>query len=205
MACMATSANAAGMARSGAMVRGSIRELRQVQHQRPRRSIAGKRQAPVEQLVEHDAQRVEIAATVECKASSLLGAHVLRGAAHQTGKAHEPGRGGDVAADDLGQPEVDDLDHVEAGPQRLEHDVVGLEVSVDDAECMGLVERGESLAQDVDDSPQGQCGPRVGQASEILTFQVFHDDVGQTVLRHAEIGKWRLNSGDSSGWRFAPR
>jgi hypothetical protein len=46
----------------------------------------------------------------------------------------------------LGEAEVDDLHEVAAGPRRLEDDVLGLEIAVDDAEVVRLAERREHLA-----------------------------------------------------------
>jgi hypothetical protein len=66
-----------------------------------------------------------------------------------------PGRvGGGRVLEDLREAEVDDLHEVEAGAQRLEDDVVGLEVPVDDAERVRLLESGERLAEDVGDAAQ---------------------------------------------------
>jgi len=52
----------------------------------------------------------------------------------------------------LGEPEVHDLDEIEARTERLEDDVVRFHVSVHDAEGVRLAECGERLLKDVDDS-----------------------------------------------------
>ena len=67
---------------------------------------------------------------------------------------------GRVVLEDLREAEVDHLHEVAARAQRLEDDVLRLEVAVDDAERVRLLERRERLAQDVDDAPERQRAPR---------------------------------------------
>ena len=95
-----------------------------------------------EHLVEHAAQRVDVAARVELAlAHRLLGAHVLRRAERHPGLGH-PGAG-------LAGGERD----AEVGDERaavVEQDVLRLDVAVDDAVPMGVVERARDLGGDPD-------------------------------------------------------
>ena len=111
----------------------------------PHRGVRLERQAPRHHLVEHDAQRVQVGASVHlgpALAHRLLGRDVLR-------RAHDhAGLGGRVALPgverallDLGDPEVEDLDEVVPVGRAGEEDVVRLDVAVRDAEGMG---RGKS-------------------------------------------------------------
>ena len=56
----------------------------------------------------------------------------------------------------LREPEVDDLHEVGALARRLEDDVLGLQIAVDDPEVVRLAERREHLAEDVDDAAEGE-------------------------------------------------
>ena len=62
------------------------------------------------------------------------GRHVVRRAADDAGR----GDGLPRSLDDLGEPEVHHLDEVAARAQRLEDDVLRLEVAVHDAEVVRL-------------------------------------------------------------------
>ena len=99
--------------------------------------------------------RVEVAARIERVTAALLGAHVLGRAAHDAGARDRPiGR---VDAH-LREAEVDDLDEVAAGAERLQDDVLGLEIAVDDLQVVRFGERREDLAEHVDDPPEAS-GP----------------------------------------------
>ncbi|MGC4120635.1 MAG: hypothetical protein QM765_39870 [Myxococcales bacterium] len=79
-----------------------------------------------EQLVEHHPEGEDVGAAVGVRARSELGSHVARGP------------GGDGAGDALavGEPEVEDARRALGG----DHHVVGLEVAVDDAQRVGVLE-----------------------------------------------------------------
>ena len=101
-----------------------------------------------------------------------------------------PGRrdaGASRPLDHLGEAEVDDLDEVAARAQRLEDDVLGLEIAVDDAEVVRFGERGEHLAQHVDDAPEWERPVLVRDAREVAPAQELHDEVELTVVGLAEV------------------
>ena len=137
-----------------------------------------------EQLVEDDADSVKVAASVERVAAALLGAHVL-------GRAADDARAGDAGTDGLaahlGEPEVHHLDEVAAGPHRLEDDVLGLEVAVDDLEVVRFGERREHLAQHADDATEGERPFLVLDSREVTPAEELHDEVQLTVGRLAEV------------------
>jgi hypothetical protein len=91
------------------------------------RRLAGERQPPRQQLVEHGPQPVDVRALVDTAAAQLLGCHVLGRPYRQAG----PGSGGSLAVSRL-------AGDAEVGEQRLplgvEQDVLGLDVAVDQAE-----------------------------------------------------------------------
>lgn len=100
-------------------------------------------------LVEHAAERVQVAAPVDVFAADLLGRHVVRGA-HRDAGAGETSREPDVVAE-ARDAEVADLHRAVGEP----HDVRGLQVAVDDALFMRVGERGRDLVGDLDDVRDG--------------------------------------------------
>ena len=111
-----------------------------------RRRAALERVAAGRHLEEHDAERKDVGARVHRLAARLLGGHVAGGAEHRPllGQVAAGAAAGDlglvVAADRLGDAEVEHLDAAVAG----DHHVVGLEVAVEDALA---VRRGERVHQ----------------------------------------------------------
>jgi hypothetical protein len=69
--------------------------------------LPAERDVPGEQLVEHDARRVEVRARVDALAEDLLGAHVRRG---PDDRAREGARVGGARLEALGDAEVEHLD-----------------------------------------------------------------------------------------------
>ncbi len=128
--------------------------------------VAGEGKFAAEHLVEDDAAGPEIGAVVDLLAENLLGRHVADGAYDDAGFGE---RLGDVWP--LGQAEVDDLDLV-AG---ADHQVGRLDVAMDDAVLVGVMQAGEQL------------GGEVGGSGEIERAAV--DSVGQgfaVVVAHDE-------------------
>ncbi len=98
---------------------------RQLAGQRDRRARrAPVRQVAGEQLVEHDAERVDVDASGRRLAEDLLGRRVLR--RHQAGVG--PGQRADLRLEHLGDAEVEELGH----PGGVDQDIRRLQVAVDD-------------------------------------------------------------------------
>ena len=141
--------------------RGRLREGGEVglagQHRREHvaHRLAVEEPAADEQLVEHDAEGPDVGATIRRLAARLLRRHVGGGAEDEAGGRARAGEGGRlreagraararvvVPAPGLGEAEVEHL-HLAVGGQL---DVGGLEVAVDDALLVGLLERLGDLA-----------------------------------------------------------
>ncbi len=141
-------------------------------------------------LVEHDAQRVEVAAPVGA-AVRLLGRHVLGRADQQPAFGHARPlvvRTGFVARDvaQAGDAEVEHLDQL--GVLALvagaadDHDVLGLEIAVHDAHVVRHADGGQHLRQDVDDARVGQRRVLADHLVERPPLDVLHRQVQQRAV-----------------------
>ena len=114
--------------------------------------------------------------------------------------------GGAARLEDLREAEVDDLHEVEARAQRLEHDVVGLEVAVHDAERVRLFERGERLPQHVDDARARGSGPSSSATRPRSRPRRYSMTMyGWPSLGAAEVEDGDASWGGSGGSPRAPR
>ena len=137
----------------------------------PRRSI--ERRLARQHLVHHAAERVEIAAPVDRSPAALLGAHVRRRAGPERGLAPggRPGR-------------VERAGDAEIGDDRLavlEQDVLGLDVPVDDAAAVGVVERAGDLARRCGAPSRAAAGLGRQRLPQRLALDVRHDVVEQPI------------------------
>ena len=148
------------------------------------RVVAVEGQAAGDDLVEQHAGGVEVGAGVDLQAEGLLGAHVLRGAEHHAGAGHLLER--TVAADDLGDAEVDQLEHLAALVVAGDEDVLRLQVAVDHALAVGVLEAAEHL-QDEADGPLGRRGS-VEDVLQLGALEQLHDEVLHALVGGAELG-----------------
>ena len=113
---------------------------------------------PGEHLVEHQAERVDVAARRHFAAGELFRGHV----------------GGRTGAQRLarraGEAEVGDPDLAVA----VEHDVRRLQIAMDDAPVVGGGETGADLARELDGAVLGEASDAADQRREILAVHVFH-------------------------------
>ena len=102
------------------------------------------RHAPDEHLVQHDAERIDVAAAIDrVGREDLLGRHVLGRAGHRVADGRAVARGQDAR-----DAEVDHLDVILDVELAHEQHVVGLEVAMDDVGLVRGVERGGDLIGD---------------------------------------------------------
>ena len=97
------------------------------------------RHAPEQQLVQHDAETVEVGAAVDRLAARLLGAHVVRRADHGTGARHARRRIGCASDAEIGQ---------RGGAVLTQKNVVGFDVAMDEALGVRIVQRQRDFARD---------------------------------------------------------
>jgi len=125
------------------------------------RRVALERDAAGRHLVEDDAQRVDVGAGVDGLALDLLGAHVL-------GRPdHDPGPGDAFLFERAGDAEIHDA----GGARLVDHDVLRLEVAVDDALRVGLGQTVGDLSGDRDGAAGGH---HADLADEPLYIAVIH-------------------------------
>ena len=116
------------------------------------RALAG------EELVEDEAERVDVAARRDLAAGELLGRHVGRRA------------GADRFTGDAGEAEVGDADLAAA----VEHDVRRLEIAMDDAALVRGGESGADLPRDLERAIFREAADAAEQRREILAVHVLH-------------------------------
>jgi hypothetical protein len=142
---------------------------------RVERDLAGDR------FVQDQAEGPHVASRVDVEiAARLLGAHVRGRAEH--GALHRLHELAARGADRLGDAEVEDLGHHVAAVVEGEEDVPGLEIAVDDAAVVRLVE----AARDERDPRGGLARAEAALALEAvvhaLAFEHLHHDVGRAVV-----------------------
>ena len=136
-----------------------------------RQREAAQRQLPGQHLVEDDAQRVDVGPVIDLQRPL----HLLRG--HVVQRAHHLPRPGQrevagVAAQQLGQAEVGDLHAALA----VQQDVLRLDVAVDDALLVGVLQGVADLRHD----PQRLLRLQVAvaqQLPQVDAVHVLHDEV----------------------------
>ena len=139
------------------------------------RSVEG--QLTRDHLVEDDPDGVQVAAAVELPSGGLLRRHVLRGPADQVA-AREHGQ---IAIEDLRDPEVEDLDVVRVIAPLLHHHVLGLEVAVDDVVRVGLAEGRQHLRHDVAEALFRDRPLVAEHQAQVFPVHVLHHDVERAV------------------------
>ena len=135
-------------------------------------TLAAKRDRSSHQFVKNDSPSPDIGPGVDVLGLDLLGRHVLGRPDHDAGagQAARPAREGDSEIHD---PDV---------PLAVDHDVLGLEVAVDDADPVGLVQALGDLAADGDGLGLGQVARAADEALEVLAADELHGDEGRESL-----------------------
>ncbi len=165
-------------------LRRRLRRMVQMRHEHvDERPVAGKRSRPGHGLVEHDAGGVDVGARVELLAADLLRAHVI-------GRAADGAARGQVRvalAAQLGDAEVEHLDVLFAGAQRLDEDVLRLEVAVHDAGGVRLIERRQRLAEQVHQARRRQRRLVADDLRQVAPAQQLHHQEQRARVRLAEV------------------
>jgi hypothetical protein len=122
-----------------------------------------------------DPQRVDVAAGVGVHSAErrLFRTHV-GGSADKVVEAREEGAVGEPALDGLGDAEIDDLDRRFIGLV-IDHHVGRLEVAMDDALLVGVVDGGADFEEQVESLAVGQF-PFVAELREGDSLHEFHDE-----------------------------
>ena len=143
-----------------------------------------KRRLAGEHAVKDDAQRVHVGFVIDIAGvAALLRRHVQRGAHHDPGARHDLIAAALVFLLELGDTKVEQLGALAARHLRVlhDHDVVGLQVAVDDLFGVGGRQCGGQLLDQPQcihhRHPSGGLHPRV----ERLALEQLHDDVGGAV------------------------
>ena len=155
--------------------------------------VADERGTAGQKLIEQAGGGIEVGTGVDDLTARLFGGEVLGGADHRLGL-----RQSRVVLECSGDPEVHDLDVTLGG----EHDVRRLDVAVDDAVAMGVLERSEDSGDDVEGLVDGECAVFIEDFAQRLTLDVFHDDEGHGHGRATGFDEFlftRIVDGDDSG------
>ncbi len=143
-----------------------------------KRRLAFERRASGQHLEKDDAEGVDIRARIGLFPVHLLGRHVL-------GRSdHHPCTRDPLRSDRAGDAEVHD-----PGPAlAVDHDILRLEVPVNDSETMGLGQAFGGLARDGQRLADGQGPDAVEEALKVLPGNIFHgDEIGPRFLLATEV------------------
>ena len=159
-------------------VRAQRRQRRQARGgdvgERLRRGVPAQRMSPGQQLVQHHAGGVDVAGRLDAAPGRLLRRHVGDGADHVAVAGER------VRVHEVGDAEVHDLDV----PPVVEHDVLGLDVAVDDALAVRVRERVEELHPDRDHIPVVQL---VAQLVERVAADELPDEDAALIVREPVV------------------
>ena len=140
------------------------------------------RQPAGEQLVEQNAERVDVGCRGHGVATDLLGAGVLGGHQLQSGGSWREGLARELRVQQLGDPEVQQLGCAVGGHQH----VGGLDVTVDDQVLVCVLHGGADLSKEL--QARGGVEPVcVAVLHDRLPFDELHREVRPSVRRAAAV------------------
>jgi hypothetical protein len=141
------------------------------------RSRPGKRLLAGDQVIHRAAEVIQVAATVDRAATSLLGRHVVdRTDGNPVGRCKRRPR---VGIHQDAEPEVEHFELLLVVDQQIR----GLDVAMDHALLVGMSEAEGGLRCVVDDVDGGQGSFRGEDLTERPAVDVFHDDVEHAAVR----------------------
>lgn len=139
--------------------------------------VARERHSAGQQLVEHAAEGIYVAAAVDRRAANLLGGDVVERADEAAGRGHAAGA---EVGHALGQSEVGQVE-VLVGELAGDEHVRRLDVPVDEIAGVCGVEGGGDLADDPRRVRRIEPGVGAQEVAEVLTLDEAHHDVEQPV------------------------
>ena len=150
--------------------------------------------SPGQHLVKDAAGRIEVGAHVHTLAAGLFGAQVLSCTHHALGLGHSGGR----VVHGPGDAEVHDFDDA----LLRDHDVAGLDVPVDDAHMVGVVQGTQHAQHDLLAVALAQGAVLLEDGPQGLALDVLHDKVGHPLMVALVVGQYllaRVVDGDDVG------
>ena len=130
--------------------------------------VGVKRQMPRKHLVHHDAHRIDVAGEIGLVALGLFRADIMD-AAHRLAAGKLVLGAGDAGNAEVHHPQLAVVQ---------QHDVLGLDVPVDDPVAVGVVEGAEDLSDEVDGLPAGDlAAPLVEVLPEGHALHALHNDI----------------------------
>ena len=118
-----------------------------------------------EHLIHYNTQRVQVAAVVDSAALGLLGRDVVDRAQRLTGQ-------GILGRADAGNAKISDLD----AAVLEDHNIMGLNVPMDDATVMGMIQRTGDLHGEMQSLPPVEAGLLLKVLLQGDSFDELHDD-----------------------------
>ena len=142
-------------------------------HERAEGGVGGERHLAADRLDDHQGERVDVAAAVERGALGLLGRGVAGGAEHRAGGLGPGGLG-----EGAGEAEVGDAQAALV----VEEEVGRLDVAVDEAPAVGVLERTGGLEADLPGLGRVEAVAGVEQAPQRTAAEQLGDEVGHVAL-----------------------
>ena len=134
--------------------------------ERCREGLRLERAASAQQLVQNHRRRKDVCAMIDTLPTDLFGRHVVDGAHHHVAARQ-------LRRDEAGQAEVEDFDRAAVG----DVNVCRLDVAMDDAVLVGVVEPLADFRRDLDLAPQAYSLRSRHPREEILSLQVLHGEI----------------------------
>lgn len=169
------------------------------------REVACEWAATGQKLEEDDAEGIQIGSCIDRAAEDLLGGHVLGRSEHGTALGEVRTAIGDLLGIDSGHAEVEEFDEIWIAVPLHQHDVFGLQITVDDSFFVRCAQAGDHATHDAE-RPRRSHRSGLQLGAQTSTVHEFHDQeeraVGQLskVRRGNDIGM--LDSPRRDGFPF---
>src|SRR6266849_8484868 len=159
---------------------------------------------PTEHLEEYDAQFVDIGASINRLTACHLWSHIFGCANQHTGAGKRCTNGGVSVVHYACDPKICQYQP----PIRMEHEITRLDVSMDHAVGVGIIERGSSLVDIAHCFLQGKCAMFCQNITQVATGEIGHHQVGNAILFSVFIDGHDIHvfeSGDEIGFTLETR